>query len=422
MRCFTGYQIHRMIKRRSFIVILVLVVAGFLFNQCTQTVQRSNDARGEGYAGAATCVKCHADIAVSYAATAHANSTAPATRARIAGSFHKDSNHYEYNPHMKVVMKEQDGRFYQAAVQDGVERAAFPFDIVIGSGRKAQTFLYWYGANAFQLPVTYSVAAKAWVNSPNYPADKIRFDRMIPIGCFECHSSYIERTAIRAQKGYRVDDFNPNNIIYGIDCERCHGPAAAHVAYQEEHPSEKIAKYITAYKSLSNLQRLENCAACHSGIHEPLRTPFGFKPGELLKDYFQPDAVQQAASELDVHGNQYQLLQASKCFKNSAQQMSCSSCHNPHKQERDNLQVLSTRCMSCHVPGGKQFCTFADKVGSVITTNCIDCHMPARASQVITLKGEGQNRATPNLVRSHLISVYPDVAKKELGRLGNRGK
>ncbi len=405
-----------MFKKHWFRVMLVLVAAGLLFNQCIQDEKKiaANGGRGAGYAGAEACVKCHADIANSYATTAHANSTAQGNRENIAGSFHKDSNQYQYNPHVKVSMLERDGRFFQAAFQDGVEKAAFPFDLVIGSGRKAQTYLYWYGANAYQLPVTYSVAAKAWVNSPNYPSDKVRFDRMIPVGCFECHSSFIERTGIQERNGYRVDNFNPTNIIYGIDCERCHGPAAEHVKYQTEHPAEKIAKYITAYKNLSNLQRLENCAACHSGIHEPIKSPFLFKPGEILSDYFQKDTVKQVAAELDVHGNQYQLLQASKCFKSAVQEMSCSSCHNPHKQERNDLQVLSVKCMNCHAPNSKQFCSFADKVGSTITTNCIDCHMPASPSKTITLKSEGQKNPTPNLVRSHLIAIYPDAAKKQL--------
>lgn len=407
-----------MLAKIWFRVICFLVITGFLFFQCVQQKKNeSKDFRGPGYAGTAACVTCHAAVTDTYLSTAHAKSTSVASSSTIAGSFHADSNHFQYNEHIKVMMEKRANRFYQAAFQDGVEKAAFPFDVVIGSGRKAQTYLYWYGANAYQLPVTYSVTAKAWVNSPNYPSDKVRFDRMVPVGCFECHSSFIERTGIHERNGYRVDDLNLTNIIYGIDCERCHGPAAKHVTYQTEHPNEKMARHITTYKKLSNLQRLENCAACHSGIHEPVKSPFLFKPGEILSDYFQPDTVKRVATELDVHGNQYQLLQASKCFKGSLQEMSCSSCHNPHRQERNNLQILSAKCMNCHAANSKTFCSFADKVGSIITNNCIDCHMPARPSKTITLQSEGEKKPTPNLVRSHLIAVYPEVAKKQLAHI-----
>jgi len=41
-----------------------------------------------------------------------------------------------------------------------------------------------------------------------------------------------------------------------------------------------------------------------------------------------------------VHGNQYQLFTASACFRKS-KDMNCSSCHNPHTTERNNLAALS---------------------------------------------------------------------------------
>lgn len=399
-----------------FRVMLVLIVAGVFFSQCMQPPDTAltADPRGRGYAGAATCTTCHADIVKNYAGNAHNHSTSPAIRNNIAGSFHPDSNSFHYPKEVKVLMEEKGGRFYQTAFQNNIEKASFPFDIVIGSGRKAQTYLYWNGPNAFQLPVSFSVASNCWVNSPNYPADRVRFDRMIPIGCFECHSSYIQRTGIQAQNGYRVDNFNPGNIIYGIDCERCHGPAAAHVKYQTKHPAEKIAKYIVSVKQLNSSQQLEQCAACHSGIREPLKTPFQFKPGELLSDYFVKDTAAVDAAALDVHGNQYQLLLASKCFQGATQQMTCVTCHNPHRQERNNLQLFSSKCMSCHPQNSDRFCSFAPQVGAGIVNNCIDCHMPASPSKLITMLSEGKKAPTPNLVRSHRIGIYNDAAKKEL--------
>jgi hypothetical protein len=405
-----------MLAKKWFRVICFLVITGFLFFQCVQQKKNeTTDLRGTSYAGTAACGKCHSSITDAYLLTAHAKSTSVASSSSIAGSFHADSNHFQYNEHIKVLMEKRDNRFFQAAYQDGVEKASYPFDIVIGSGRKAQTYLYWLDPNAYQLPVSYSVLAKSWVNSPNYPSDKVRFDRIIPVGCFECHSSYIERMGIHAKNGFRVDDFDPNKIIYGIDCERCHGPSAEHVNYQTKHPLEKKAKYISTYKKLSNIQRLENCASCHSGIHETTKSPFRFKPGELLADYFKPDTIKlKPANEIDVHGNQYQLLLASKCFKGSIQEMSCSSCHNPHKQERDNLKMFSVKCMNCHQPTTKNFCSFADQVGTTIINNCIDCHMPNGASKLITLKSEGKKGATPNMVRTHLISVYLEVAQKQI--------
>lgn len=395
----------------------MLLIGGIalLFQYCVQRkVPTFNDPRGKSYAGSSACVSCHANVVAAYAANAHGTSTQPANAATILGSFTSDSNRFHYTPSISVRMEEKDGRFYQTAYENDVAKASYPFDIVIGSGRKAQTFLYWDAKQVYQLPITYSVVGKCWVNSPNYPADRVRFDRVIPIGCFECHASFIDRTGASEQGGYRVDEFNSATLINGIDCERCHGPAAAHVAYQQDHPTEKVAKYITSFKQLNNIQQMEACATCHAGLREPIRSPFLFQPGHSLKDFYRPDTTQVSPDQLDVHGNQYQLLMASKCFKGAIETMSCNSCHDPHAMERNNMKVFSTRCMSCHQENTPQFCSFAPKVGATIVNNCIDCHMPATPSKLISLQAEGKKEHIENLVRSHLIGIYPDAAHKQL--------
>jgi hypothetical protein len=225
---------------------------------------------------------------------------------------------------------------------------------------------------------------------------------------------------MREEKGYRIDALNKQTLIYGIDCERCHGPAAAHAAYQKENPQDKTAKYIHSYKSVSNIQQIETCATCHSGLREPIRSPFLFRPGHALKDFYQPDTIARSAESLDVHGNQYQLLLASECFKGSIQTMTCSSCHNPHQTERNDMKLFSTRCMSCHQQNTKQFCSFADKVGPTIVNNCIDCHMPAKPSKLIQLETEKQSGQIANLVRSHLIAKYPDASRRFLKSVRER--
>jgi hypothetical protein len=404
-----------MLHKRWFRVILVILVAASLFQYCVQRkLPEFNDPRGKAYAGSETCVGCHANVVAAYAANAHGASTQPVTAASMLGSFSPDSNRFQYTPTVSVRMEAREGKFFQTAYSHDTMKASFPFDLVIGSGRKAQTFLYWNEKNAYQLPVSYSVVGKCWVNSPNYPSDRVRFDRVIPVGCFECHASYIERTGAREEKGYRVDEFDATKIIYGIDCERCHGPAAAHVAYQQDHPAEKVAKYIGSFKQLSNIQRMEACATCHSGLHEPIRSPFYFRPGNSLKDFYHPDTTNVSPSKLDVHGNQYQLLMESKCFKGAIQTMSCNSCHDPHSMERNNMKVFSTRCMSCHQQNTPSFCSFEPKVGATIVNNCIDCHMPATPSRLISLQAEGKADHIQNLVRSHLIGIYPDATRKQL--------
>jgi hypothetical protein len=301
---------------------------------------------------------------------------------------------------------------YQVAYLNNEQKQANLFDIVVGSGRKAQTYLYWYEDQVFQLPVSYFVPAKDWANSPNYPPRQVRFDRNIPVGCFECHSSYMGVKSNTVVGQNIVNNFDKNRIIYGIDCERCHGPAAKHVSFHEEHPNEKKPRFMAVYSTLSRMQKVDLCAQCHSGEQETLKSTFNFKPGDTLTgNFFRTASTNVAIDEVDVHGNQKQLMLASECFLKSTT-LTCTSCHNTHTNERDNLVEFSKRCISCHTNVKHTSSMMTSLKNKVINNNCIDCHMPAKPSKLITLLSNGQTSPTPNLVRTHLIGTYLEESKK----------
>ncbi len=90
--------------------------------------------------------------------------------------------------------------------------------------------------------------------------------------------------------------------------------------------------------------------------------------------------------------------------------MSCSTCHNVHREERD-LAELSRKCIECHPPAR---CKVGEKVGR-ISDNCIDCHMPKQRSNVITINTPREQFA--QLYRTHAIGIYRDVAQKLLPSL-----
>jgi len=297
---------------------------------------------------------------------------------------------------------------------NGKEVIRQPMDIVIGSGTKGQTYLSWAGKKLFQLPVSYYAPLNAWCNSPGYPTDKIMINRTIPVRCLECHTTNFKKT--EAING--VDEFDRTQVMYGVDCERCHGPAAEHVAFQKAHPDEKKAKFIINPALLSRQQKLDNCALCHSGLRENSKPSFSFVTGDKLDDYSTPDYKADTVAQLDVHGNQYGLLTASKCFKLS--KMDCSSCHNVHVNEANNPGLFSLRCMNCHNNDNHNFCTQPAMPGLVLKANCIDCHMPALPSKKIFLEVEDKAKSTPDLIRTHLISIYKEQTKLYLLRVQSK--
>src|SRR5258706_13001385 len=124
----------------------------------------------------------------------------------------------------------------------------------MGSGRKEQPYLYWDNDQLFKLLVSYYPLLNTWSNSPGYPTDQILFNRNIPGRCLECHGTYFKSVS----EHNTMKAFDRQQILYGVDCERCHGPAAEHVTFQSSHPKEKKAKYIINPALLSRQQKLDN--------------------------------------------------------------------------------------------------------------------------------------------------------------------
>lgn len=415
-----------LIRQRKILLIASAITALVLvFSQCVdrpkkKVVAAGGDVRGPEYIGDEACGSCHGNIDKSYHFTAHHTTSAAPSIYSIKGSFDTSKNTYHYLDNVKVRMENRDSGLYQVAYMNDKERGAFPFGTVIGSGRKAQTYLYWYGENVFQLPISYSVAAGSWVNSPNYPPDKVRFDRLINAGCFECHGSYIKLKGTQEEGDRLVDYFDRRQVIYGIDCERCHGPAKQHVNFHADNPQEKKAQFIASFASLPRQARIDLCAQCHSGAHPVKKSTFFFKPGDTLTSYFARAANDHFnVSELDVHGNQYQLMAASACFKKS-DMLDCASCHNPHVGEKDLMETFSSRCMNCHQNVKHSFTAANPSLQKEIVKNCIDCHMPAAPSRAIGMKAENEAEAAPNLVRTHYVAVYGEMTQRYIDSLKKR--
>ncbi|GAC1594480.1 MAG: multiheme c-type cytochrome [Chitinophagaceae bacterium] len=399
---------------RSAFAICMIICGGFLLIQC---INRQNDAPAvvktvnfKQFAGSATCAGCHRQIYNTHIHTAHYRTSQPASATTILGSFEPGKNSFSYNPATRVSMEKRDSGFYQVAYTGDVETEARRFDIVTGSGAKGQTSVYWKHNQLFQLPITYFTAAGEWSNSPGFPQRAV-FNRPITSRCMECHSTYA--TTISAA-GVEPEEFDHASIIYGIDCEKCHGPGAEHAAWQLQHPQDTKAKYILNPASLSRQQQLDACALCHGGRLQKTKPSFEFIAGDKLSDFFVLNTAPPNPDSIDLHGNQYGLLRASKCFRMS-ERMTCNTCHNSHENERGKIEVFSRRCLGCHNTaehGTRKVCKMTASVGTIITANCVDCHMPARPSRAIAVFLPGKDAPTAAYIRSHYISIYPEETKK----------
>jgi hypothetical protein len=354
---------------------------------------------GIDYVGDPVCRSCHQERATSYFQTAHHFASSWPSPLTMKGSFTPDSNVLKTaNPFLTYEMTQTEQGYFQTAVETisptkkttRTER----IDVVTGSARKGQTYLFWKGDQLFQLPVTYWTDTDSWVNSPSFPDGSPHFDKGIIPRCLECHASYFEWTPPP------VNRYRKASLVLGVTCEKCHGPGREHVArHRLKSPlppgtSEAIVNPAT----LARDRQIDVCGLCHAGNGTPIQPALSFLPGDVLEDYI--DIPQYSAEEaVDVHGSQVQMLRRSKCFQSSAT-MTCSTCHNVHTPQVD-AAAFSPHCLTCHQP--KQ-CGQYPKLGEQIVHKCIDCHMPVQDSHMLFSNTNGK-KLLPK-VRNHQIGIY----------------
>jgi hypothetical protein len=351
------------------------------------------------FVGPEACAACHHEIYDSYAQTAHQRTSRPATAEAVAGSFAAGQNvFHSSNPELSFQMEATSNGLLQTAitgVPPDTETRGERMDLVIGSGRKGQTYLYWKGEELFQLPISYWTELNQWVNSPGYRDGTADFSRRVPPRCLECHSTYF-----RSQPP-PVNHYERSHYVLGLSCERCHGPGRNHVTSRQTKQQASTNGDIVNPAKLSRDRQVDLCALCHAGLGEPLRAPaFSFSPGDRISDYLtlQSDREQ---TRIDVHGSQVELLGRSRCFRES-KTMTCLTCHDVHKTQRD-AAAFSSQCLTCHKASN---CGLYPKKGELLAVNCVDCHMPKQPTDLIVSDSNGR-KVKPE-VRNHQIKIYED--------------
>ena len=357
-------------------------------------------AAPNNYVGDGACAQCHQEKVDSFHQTAHYLTSRLPDKNSVLGKFGTDSNILTTsNPALTFRMEEKTDGFFQTAVQ-GIDpyttKRTERIGIVVGSGGKGQTYLFWKDDKLFELPVSYW-SALGWVNSPGYRDGVADFDRPIIPRCLECHATRFE------SKPSPPNRYDKSAFSIGITCEKCHGPGREHVLIEGAKHSPSSEPAILRPERFSRDRQIDLCGWCHAGAGISLAPVFSYLPGEPLAKYLQL-RTQEPGAKIDVHGSQVELLEKSRCFQASA--MTCLTCHDVHTVQHDTL-AFSQRCLSCHKPGTSAFPTKNHRA----ETNCIDCHMPSQDTSLIVFNFNGQ-QSTPK-VRNHWIKIYPVTSQSK---------
>jgi predicted CXXCH cytochrome family protein len=308
-------------------------------------------ALAPGYAGSAACAACHPAIRAKQAASHHAQ--ALHTAAAFAAANPLPAPQWLPDPELPLAYRvaEREGN-------PGVEAQARagtswqPARWAFGSGTHGMTLVGQAGPDRYvEAPVTFYRRA-GWDFTVGYLGVPAAERREHPTGramtaaevfdCFNCHATGVRR----APQAVELRGAQP-----GVQCERCHGAGAAHVAAAREN---RPAGYMLVpgrppgTTASSARAVVDQCATCHRADPPP-----GLTAADPVVARFAPVGFLR-----------------SRCFRESGDRFSCVSCHDPHGDAGSDLNAYRAVCLGCHQQGARSAPCPVQPAG-----NCVACHM-----------------------------------------------
>jgi len=348
--------------RRRFVAAVVWVSVASSVRTPTQTSARPATAGANGYAGNQACADCHSSIYNAYAKTSMAQASGPA----IDNLSPADFVHQKSGVHYRIDA--DDGKVWLSFERrnDASVRGKRELLYSIGSGRRGRSYLFAEDGFLFESPVNWYTDRHVWDMAPAYGnATEIPMNLPAFTSCLHCHFSGMKPPVLGTENRYPIPPFS----YPGVTCERCHGPGAAHT---------KGGAIVNPAK-LDATRRDAVCMQCHlegkAAIERPGRHIYDFQPGQQLSDYVRYFVFAEQQHPGLGAVSQFEALAESVCKKKSGEAMSCTSCHDPHKQPSaaERVSYYRQKCLACH--GAKYGTTHHSD-----QTDCTSCHMPSSLS------------------------------------------
>ena len=338
----------------------------------------------DGYAGSAACARCHTEIYASFSRTRMGRSLMPVTPALlktlpIPGTTYSAS----LDRHFEIFQK--NGQLFQSEFQTGTDgkeifRNTQQIEWIIGAGANGFGGLTRRGDFLFEAPASFYSKTSKWDLSPGYEFKDLGFNRPALAGCISCHSGR-PRPADQTTGKFASAPFSQT----AIGCENCNGPGTAHIhamnAPLTSHGGSQIVNPSRLNADLEN----DICMSCHeagdSRVLKQGKTYQDFRPGTPLDDTLSILLVPRKREDVDDsdHVQHYYEMSMSKCFRATAGQLRCATCHDPHVEPtaEEAPAYFNQKCMDCHA---NRTCTLPAQARQKTTPadNCIGCHMPQR--------------------------------------------
>ncbi|MCH8821977.1 MAG: tetratricopeptide repeat protein [Planctomycetes bacterium] len=353
----------------------------------------------DGYIPDQECAACHLEIYRSYGKVGMSKSFyKPSTENIIEDYVNNKFYHQPSNRHYEMI--HDAGRFAMRRYQldetgRHINEIEQQIDWVIGSGSVSRGYLYQTeSGELFEIPIVWYTQEQSWGIAPGYDnEDHDGITRSITFSCMFCHNAYPD--VVRGSDRYGQPHTFPKVLPQGVGCQRCHGPGAEHARLAEDFDAsdEEVLAAIVNPAKLSPELRDDVCYQCHlqpSSKLTSFATRFGrdiysYRPGQPLDEYlvhFDFDDGKDVKDRFQINHHPYRLRQ-SRCYIQSDGQMSCLTCHDPHRKvpETDQVAFYREKCFSCHELDDCRLDQMTGHQLEVAADDCVACHMPQRRTQ-----------------------------------------
>jgi predicted CXXCH cytochrome family protein len=335
------------------------------------TVSSLGSAGGSGYVGRDACAGCHRNIATSHLRTNMARTWRGGATQQLPANYFE--THAEGPaPAIEYALKRTGQNLNYRVQMPGQPPLDFPVETMVGGERHGISFLFRVPAlKGSPLPLARLLEARYFhYAQQNHLALSLGFPEEKP-STYETAlgrvlTPYLEKRCLTCHGAPRTDG---THVESGVGCENCHGPGQPHLAALGAH-SRDLG--ILNPNKLPVAERMRPCSQCHAG-------------SSVVEDPMPDDTL---------ISDQVTALKNSECWRQSAGEITCTNCHDPHRDApRPVLMARSEKtCLRCHSATVTKHAGLCP-VNRI--TGCVGCHTPDQIRGAF-------------VIEDHWIRVHPE--------------
>jgi predicted CXXCH cytochrome family protein len=348
----------------------------------TSAPQAPPSSQDQTFVGAAKCAICHEGMHRKWSGARHSKMLQPASATTVLGDFSKGAVTLRG---VRFGLEREGDRFVIRGPFPTAPEQPHAVDYTLGSRRVQHYLTKLADGRIVVLPPTWDVVRGEWFHNLDIVNPDEATHNPVQVwnsNCFGCHVSAEVKGFDSAAMRYQTTWTD-----FGTNCERCHGPGAAHVARYENAAAPAAAPSAIVVPTRLTAERSTMvCAQCHS--LRDLTVP-GFTAGADYFDHFAPVLEYGQKSDKDPaywpdgrprrFSNDAIGFWQSACFVSG--NATCTTCHtDPHEPDVDrNPQLAVTNndlCARCHAPIAKDVSRHSRHAPDSAGSACVACHMP----------------------------------------------